>query len=1111
MQPQASAPLTVVEHRLTVEADKRRTTYITERWKVRLDDPSAAVGGFEAPTSLDGAKSGEAQIFGNLATFPEDAEPGAVFTFERRRTVKGATSAAFRPVPDVPTEAIKVSLTGVGGTPVTLWADPSAAVRFTGTSTQRATVSWEGEDDGERQLVWTTYSDWDEVGKTIGTSVDEKMVHASVLGRDVASTLTGLRPRALAERIYRAIELDPEPGDWASARGPEATLRSGHGNAAERGVALINLLRLAGFEARPALYVPKSAVSSAPAPLPAPSLYTQPAIVIDTKDGPVVLDPANELVVPPTLPIAVQGSLLWSQGDAPRVVGSDGIFDGRIALSGQLVISEDGSAAWSVLMTASGSAQEVLRSRLGGIDDEMKTEALLGLAQVAFPELTRFQMTSNGLTATDRAIRVQLNGYLPTTLGPLGPGLVGNLHPLMAPALTAWLPGRIEVVEEVAVRRPKHVLPLSIQIDSGRHEPDVSLTTSFEKNGDRLILRTNASRPVSDGRIALDRRAEEILHARATEGAKVIYMPWPGPEVTAPLRAGVDGLSPTEAHMLEALAWWREPEERKARKALKRAMATGTTKDIAAAIVRFGDPTNALAWEALLDEATPADRIICVLGMEAQGRADLAWRKAMPLATHPDEAVQLAAKLVMARNQPETQPTPEADREGHTAWRDQGELLSEAMALSEKVGDEAAAGEVLETLAELALEAGELEASQAHMTKRLEMGETPDLLAMQAEIRAQAGASPGEVRQLLASAGALHQQGTLHAAHALSFTGDHIGALAWAQISARLAPDDPTRWDTVADAAIASANLPSALQAARRASDAAPNDRDRARKVRQLATLIGDRTVAQEAAKRAGEKASDIPWPADFGGLTGMAGPDELRAVLVHHDDATTASAQLLAIRAQLSLEAGDIDTAGRDGALLHSRFDDARGVAFSFAAAAGRTYGSGPMAKLTQAAAESTDARRARLEYGLITGSHDPLLDAKKLPNDAAAVSLVEFSKSRTVDGWEGGTAPALSAPGLATASLLGAAAGVTAKTDRSRGYAVVRHVGPDLLPPPLSMLYTPRDRAMLVRDDGVSVYRHDGGLIPLYSASTSVEGVTTLGLGFTPQAAQRALDVVP
>ncbi|TNE87441.1 MAG: hypothetical protein EP330_18430 [Deltaproteobacteria bacterium] len=1100
----APAPLTVLLHELSVSASGGRTT-VTQTWSVRVEDPNTLTAGVAAPPGMDGATSGKARILGDLAMFPAGTAVGDTFKFVHTERLGRYASGTFTPVEDLPADAVRAQL-NASGVPLTLWADPAAEVDLTGGSGR---VSWEGT--GAKRLVWSTWPSWAVAGRTLDAAIADKLAPAHELGRDIAEGLEGMGPSAIVRRVNRQVKRIPEAGSWSTCRRASEVARSGEGNDAERALLIFNLLQLSGKEVQPAMVAAAGQTQGVPSSLVVPHLFTETAVAI-VDDGPrVVIDPASPHVLPPDVPSRLRGGQVWVKGDPPVELGTRGLVDGHATLSGQLVMSDDGTASWTLSMTADGTAAEVIRERLGSdVDEEQRNAVLQGLASVAFPDIQRFTVAASGLTDLDRPLRIEMTGYVKSTLTGMGPGMIGEIHPLMAPALAAWLPGRIEVVEQVSVRRPKHVLPLSVQLTQKSHSPEASIASSIRVEGERLVLDSRVSRPDTSHRPAAEARAETLLHERAHEGARVYFFPWPTAEVKAAMKDGIEGLTPLEVHMLEALAWWREPEEAKARKAMKKAMKLGSVEEIAAAIVRFGDPSNVLPWEALLEESPPEDRMACARGMEAQGQRDLAWRKAIALADYSDPRVQLDAKLVMARTQPKQQPSLEADREGHLAWRPSGELLAEVQELAAAQSNQEASAEALLALAELHLDAGELEEGEQALEKRLAMGSTPGLLAMRAEVRAQRGASPVEVQRILDEAGALDDIGAIHAAHALTLSGDRRGALAWTQVAARLRPKDPTTWDLVVEAALDVGDLARAVEAARLASDAAPEDRDRARRHSHLASLAWDRAQAQLAAKRAGLKASDIPWAEDVDGLRELADPAELWATLAFHDSATIASPTALLARGRAALASGDAAAAARDGSLLLSHHQDPRGAALAFAGSVGRVYGTGPRRLLDEAVDTSAEARRARMEYQLLHGE-DPSADAAKLTDDPQAAALAEFLRTGTAEGWTDGGDPSLSVRGFASASALGKARGVAAVTDRGRGLTLMRHTGAEWLAPPLSLLYTADARPVSTTADGDPVYPLSGGALPVFAAVHSEEGLHTLGLGHTPEAAQRALDAIP
>jgi hypothetical protein len=62
-------------------------------------------------------------------------------------------------------------------------------------------------------------------------------------------------------------------------------------------------------------------------------------------------------------------------------------------------------------------------------------------------------------------------------------------------------------------------------------------------------------------------------------------------------------------------------------------------------------------------------------------------------------------------------------------------------------------------------------------------------------------------------------------------------------------------------------------------------------------------------------------------------------------------------------------------------------------------------------------------------------------------------------------------------------------------------------VLPPPLSPLFVPVEPAIRRIPSGGQILRLDGGVAPIYAAVRVGDGFETYGLGFSPEAAERAL----
>jgi len=183
-------------------------------------------------------------------------------------------------------------------------------------------------------------------------------------------------------------------------------------------------------------------------------------------------------------------------------------------------------------------------------------------------------------------------------------------------------------------------------------------------------------------------------------------------------------------------------------------------------------------------------------------------------------------------------------------------------------------------------------------------------------------------------------------------------------------------------------------------------------------------------------------------------------------------------------------------------------GVALAFAATAGRIYSTGQVAQLDRAALADPTARGLRMEYRLISGNGDALADAKALGDERGKSVL--GAKSAAPQGWPTDlVVQKTAAPAGFKLNPALTVPGVLAWSDPDDAIAVLRIFGaPAVLPPPLSGLYTVASRPVADLSGGGRLVRLVGGFLPTYAAIAQYEGFQVIGLGFSPEAATRALD---
>jgi hypothetical protein len=1118
----AYAPATVLDDRLDVTIDAGGRLKEKRSWTVRIEDPKRVTAGLIAPDGLDGAENNGAQVFDRLLVVPKDAAAGTTYTLVSTRTqANGPWSGVYTTAPDLPVVHAQVTIKSASPY-LAVWTDPRANAEFSRDAGRVATASWEGlEPPQQAEVVWTTWKDWLQAGERINTAVDAKVVtDKSSLGRAMGADLSGISVALVAERVYQQVHYAEDKRErWQDAKGYAEIVNDGQGNAVDRGVVLMSVLRAAGYDARPALARPAATSGAAPLSVPAPALMDHVAVAVVLPGRIVWIDPASDRIAIPDLPASLYGASVWIPGDLPFEMPNPGVVDGLVSVTGQVQIAPSGEATWSATITASGVAQEMLRTLLAPLDEPGRQEALRRLAIVGHPENDRFAMDASGIEDPYRPLRIGIQGHEPHTAKPFGDaGLDATIPPLIGPALASWLPPRILVREELAITPPNGLQPVSTTSVAPSFDAEANLTRSWRREASKLVLITEADRPERDMSPGQEADSEAYLHSQAILGPQVLLLPPPTPDVVRSLRAASTGRPPAEVAVLEALLWWTNNNQpKKAEKALNRALSLDAPS-VAGFVAKHGT-ADTRPWEALWRGA-PNDtiRLQAAAGLEAQGEAREAWLKYAMLANNADPAIRVPALLGQERLEGDT---PKADDGiAGAAWKPHADLLTAADAAGKTIPGASADGDprVLARLARVALDEGRDADAETLLQKAVAQKSEPGTKVLLAWASAGSGLAINDVVEQIDAAVAeapFDAEVTGYASRAMAKVGRLDRAEHYAVSAARLAFDDPKRWRDVVDPALAAGDLGTAFFAAKRASDLDPKDPIAGDQLALTATLAGDQEAALAGAARSGKAAPTVKWPPTVQDLVPITPENALLAVLQYHDAAVIKDASLLSLRAQLRLDAGLLDGAARDGSLLASRHGQPRGTAILFAATAGRLWSTAILEALETAAKQDATANATRMEYRLITGSGDPTADARAQRDDPRSqIVLRAYSQpeqlAAEVPGWPQDLVdPVVRVPtGFKANKALSGAKGVVAFSDPERAISVVRAARPTgSLPPPLAQLYTPATPAIRSLVGGGQLLRLDGGPIPLYAAIRVDGEQEVTGLGYTPEAAVTAL----
>jgi len=1106
-----AAPATILEHDVEVRVDYRRQLTETITVTLRVDDPAACAAGVFVPPGLDGAADGAAMVLEDVLIVPPDVQEGDTFRLQaQHRGPRGFHSGVMRSAPDLPVESARLEVSVPTSQQLSVWADPGANPTYEiSRRTRTVRMTWSGSE-AMPAAAWSTYADWQGASDELSASLDGKMATKPELGRDVAADLEGLGVGGITERAFQRVQLDGgPPGTWADARSAVEVSEARSGTAAERGVLLIALLRIAGFDAQPGLFRPAGGVGF-PSTVPAPALLTRPMVVVTTKRGIVYVDPAAERASVPDRPASMLGATVWAPGQLPFTLPDTGIVDGRVTVTTTVTVAGDGSAAWSSSVSSTGAATEYLRQLLAPLDDAGRGEALGRLVMQGRPGIERLQVSTSGVTRSDQPLTLTVSGFDKEALTTVGFGLRGVVAPTLAPAMAGWLPSNLAVDETVTIAPPPALTLLGSRTAPSAFQPEAMVSRLYSRNGPKANLQIDVQRPYRQSTPAQDKAARDFLATQASQGTELLLFTAASKATEKGLMASPE-LSDAEKVVLAAQLWWSVGNERKALKTLKKGMVSTGFDALLAGLADVAQPGDDRPWDALLElaEENPAQQVAVAVAMEEAGLYRRAWLASGPHQGASDPQVALTALLLAERLQG---PPPDAsDEEAAALWTQPADLLARAAELAPEDP------RVRIRLAELALEGGETAKAQSIVDELVDSGTGGGAaIALGALASAQSGIPKDEVTSKIEEAvrkDPTNPEVIGLAARATAEVGAVEEGLAYSLTAARIGGNDPQLWEDASERALAASDLGTAVYAMEVASDLDPDNARRARRLADLARLALDKSAYETGMARAGREIAG-EWPPSLDARMRDAPADALLGLLDVAEEEVAAEPRLLAMRAQLRIDAGRLDEGARDGMYLAGKFAWPEGWALAYAGTVGRQYSSALQRALDDAANNQSTAQAVRMEVGLIAGSSDPLRDARTL-GDARANTLLSAvsdpaAAAAATEGWpEGLSDPSAAAPGgYRTNRALGSAEGVVAHSNANGQVAVVR-VGTitGLLPPPLSQLYSVDPQPIERLSNGGQVVRLVGGVAPLYAAIAFDGEQEVYGLGFSAQAAKRAL----
>ncbi len=1102
----AAAPVTVTDHTLDVRLDRRGVGTTEQTWTVRVDNPAACTAGVLAPPGLDGAEDAGARVMQTILLIPDDAIEGSTYTLTSRRRVSRRDSGIFQLAPEALTESATVTVRSSSRTAPQVWADEEAFLsirRSRGTKT--VTSHWQYSDSGT--ALWSTESAWPSLGARLESQVTQKLASRTEMGRDLVSAARndGIGIGGLLDEVRSHVSVQPgDIGTLADAQSAADTLTDEAGTATERALVLLSVLRESGYDARLAWVRPKSKAAISPIP-PVPSAYPLPAVAVVTDERTLWLDPASDYSVSHGIPAAFTGGIGWVSGRSPERIQGTPSTDPDVTITGTATLSITGSLAWDVSVTGTGPTQERLRSELAPLSEEERQQTFQDLLSFARPsDNDRSTIHFSNLTRSEDPLRIEFQLVEPSAFHTAGPGIEGDILAVLAPALAEWLGDDTRITEDIAIILPASLRALGTPVPRSVNDTMGTVARSIVDDGPTVRLRTEVARSAG-----LQTDETERFFRRAAEAPLPLLLLPPITRKLAKTMAKTPWLEDVaDQQALAVIASVRAGDVRRARKIVLQNKEDVDRSTLVWRVAERSDPAHTQALDVLWDlSETDDQRLQVAQALTSCSSKRASWLRFSQLLATPNPADRLEVVLAVLNTQPRVQPDPITDAEGNQAWFAPALLMEWAIESAQVSPNTPEGGDarILRLQAEAALAASHPETAETVVIQAMRSSTAPDLPIL----FARAGAAMGvDVKETILTVDETVEKAPadtlvlLAAADVALDVGRPEQALAYRLKAARLVGDDPELWLTVSHQALAVADLGTALQAARRASDLSPTAGPANERLAQLAWLADDSQLAGIATSRLG---APPRAPLHFADTLTDTTVEERAAVLEWRDETVRHNPNLLADRALARLSRGDVHKAALDGLWLSTHHNDPRGSSVLLAATTSRMTE-------TPVGSDSSDmSATVALTRGIVLGTPGLSRAATTLEDNAVAAVVRDWNRSpNTVAAAGGFTAtatPTVRSPsGYSRHSVLADADGVVAWTLRGQGKAVVAVRGAEYGLPPLLASTTQRVSPAERRMQGGVIERLEGLAMPVYAARVRLDGGTAWGLGFTATAAEQA-----
>lgn len=1061
---------------------------VSEVWTVTFD-PAGCTWSDVLPAGIEGAKVADERLL-------DDGRK--LVQLRRLALLSGNGSGSLDPW-RASAEHTRVRFRAPASVPLQVFTDDSAHQYARKGELE---VWWSKGTQQAPSLIWTSWSDWVQAGRTLQRPVQSLIPSVAELG-SMGRSLKNAEVSTLVDRLDRSIDLvEGTAQGWDRGRPIGDVLATGEGTASERGRILLGMLKAAGHDARVAWFTPEDD-PALPRTLPAPHLLLYPAVAVVDGAEIAYVDPGTVGSRPPEVPARMRGGRVLVAGRHLAVPLDTGAPRGEVRIDAELEVRASGQIGVVAHVHPSGAAEQVLRSHLVGRDAPEWPE-IVGRWITAREGIRDLVVDVKGLDGRV-PLRIDVRFTEPVKLQGAGRAFRGPIRDLLAPGLAGLLPPGIALEERLNVRSPAGVMALTAVRPPPHESESILLNRSLAADGPDLVLS-------SDWRVVGARTPEQELLALPKD-TEVLLFP---SDATARKEAKRLELPALDLKVIDAMLLWRLGQVEKARKVLDKLHPKKVdVSSLADLITRYVSPGDRRPWEALIQLVeTDEERLEVIDRLVETGDRRLAWQLATFMAKHsPDNLTRARAFVQIARFQGPERPDVRSDPDGYRAWKEPTKLLQKASRLAGNRQDIV-----------------QLELARAYLRNGTPM-EAAELLddameqptGLTKAIRAEFGAITGlygiDVLGLVDEAIAespFDPDVREATGRALAELGRRRMGVADILLSAELAGNDTTRWMTAAGLAADFGDLRAAVFAARRASDLEPNGLVQAVRLQLFAKLARDARSLEVAIERSdgndlfGEVGDSLEELLQLAadqrpGLEDEPSPWEL-ALLRHHTVDVEADKALLLRRAELHFDRAMMEDAALDGSLLLDRYRSSDGARFTLGGVTGRFRHASPTS-LVRNHGRSPEVVEAQVDLALATGGR-----LKTAGRRRTLLRTLRSNPERVAQ--EATTWPVAmrdfeyDAPeGFQENRLLSGIQGVKAWSDPVRQMTVlVTEKSTGALPPPFANLYE-NGPTVLSTGRGAAVIRLEGGAIPLYAGITLVDGRDVFGIGLSPAAARDAL----